>query len=228
MPHFRPPVQTETLPAGCYNGKKNGQSLPGKVKLALKLPWWSWISFWSWIWRYPFPVLRLGFGSCFEFIHLELMRRSVSYDSMILWSWCPGVSTVLCTGFSSRLCQVLMFWFKSSPGILENIPVAWGWVFSRHFLWVELVIQIIKRECHKLHCMETSSNRDLLDLHACLDVHYNLVGQISIFLFVGLGLCFWCFSCMEIRPVRSAHQMGHPGNVMEPLSDADDHWAEHE
>lgn len=42
---FRPPVQTEMLPAGCHNGKKNGQCLPGKVKLALKLPKQPWVSF---------------------------------------------------------------------------------------------------------------------------------------------------------------------------------------
>lgn len=182
MPQFRPPVQTEMLPAGCHNGKKNGQCLPGKVKLALKLPKQPWVSFWAWIRRCPFSVLPLGFGSYFEFIHLEQMRPSVS--------WHPGVNTALCTGFFSRLCQVLLFWFKSSPGILANIPVAWAWVLSRHFLRVELVIQIINRGCHKLHCMETSSSRDLLDLHACLYVHYNLVGQTLTFLFAGLGLPF--------------------------------------
>lgn len=42
---------------------------------------------------------------------------------------------------------------------------------------MELAIQIIGRGCHHLHCMETSSNRDLLELHISLYTHYSLGGQ---------------------------------------------------
>lgn len=178
MLHFRSPVQTETLHAECNSSKKNGQ----------------WSLLWSYIggfWltfglelegSHSVNVLWLELGSCFDFIHLEQMHGSVS--------WHPGVSTALGTGFFSSLSQFCCSGSGLPLAPFTNIPVGWAWVLSRHFLWVELVIQIINRRCHERHCMETSSNRDLWDSHACLYMHHTLGGQALPFLFVRLGLPF--------------------------------------
>lgn len=103
---------------GCWvpQWQKNWQSLPGKVKLDMELPWWPWVNLWAWLQKCPFAVLHWGFGSCFEFIYLEQMRNSVS--------WWPGASTALHSGFLSRwphFCPVL---FTFPLGILAKIPVA--------------------------------------------------------------------------------------------------------
>lgn len=126
------------------------------------------VNLWAWLQKCPFAVLHWGFGSCFEFIYVEQMRNSVS--------WWPGASTALHSGFLvddlsfAQFCSHFLLaslqkslWpkFESSQGI----SCKWNWL-SR-----------LLTEDATIYWMETSSNRDLLELHTCLYVHYCLGDQ---------------------------------------------------
>jgi len=209
---FRSLVQTETLHAGCHNSKKKGQSLP--TPLALELPWWRSVSLWASIWRFPFTVLQSGFGSCFEFIYLEQMHSLVS--------WHPGVSIALCTGFCSILSQI----FCSDSGLLlaplqtslwaergssQGIFSQWNWLFrlltedaTNYIVWKPRATGTSWIRTHAFMCTTAWEAR-----------HY-------LFCLLGWNSLLWCSRCTEVRPMGSAHQMGNPGNVTEPVSDADE------
>lgn len=104
---------------------------------------------------------------------------------MNLVSQCPRVSIALHSGFSSRLSEFCPAVFTSPLGILAKLCVASIPVLSRNFTQMELAIQIISRGCHHLQYMDTSSNRDLLELHTCITVC-----EAKAFLFIMSGWPF--------------------------------------
>lgn len=160
--------------------QKNWQSLPGKVKLDTELPWWPWLTFGLDFKNAHLQSSTEGLGLVLSSFTLNRWGTQC-HDGLVLAQhytldfWVDDLSFAqFCSHFLlASLQKSLWPKFESSQGI----SCKWNWL-SR-----------LLTEDATTYWMETSSNRDLLELHTCLYVHYCLGGQTFSVCHVRMTFC---------------------------------------